>query len=343
MLTHILAQAAVQTPPEIHPEMSVLDTLNGMVNGFFRILPNIGIGIIVFILFWLIARILRAVIQKATSRSKNSGVATVLARLGYWILLIFGLLVALTIMVPSMTPGKLISTLGIGGVAIGFAFKDIFQNLLAGILILLRQPFRVGDEITSGDHTGTVEAIETRATFIRTYDGKRIIIPNSQIYQDPVAVITAYHMLRSEYDIGIGYGDDIGKAVSIALDTLNGIDGILEDPKPDCLVWDLAGSSINLRLRWWTDPIRSNVVVKRSEVLKNVAEAMAAGAIDLPFPTQVILLHDQTEETDGDRTQQREGWPAGGNPPRPARLSDAIAKAAKGDADNGGKPERRAN
>lgn len=211
-------------------------------------------------------------------------------------------------------------------IAIGFAFKDIFQNLLAGILILLRQPFRVGDEITSGAFTGTVEAIETRATFIRTYDGKRVIIPNSQIYQEPVAVITAYEMVRSEYDVGIGYGDDIGTALDVALKTLKGIDGVLADPGPDVLVWDLAGASVNLRIRWWTDPVRSNVVVMRRKVLKAVAEAMADASIDLPFPTQVVLLHDQTEESDGDRTRQREGWPAGDKPPKAATLASAVQR-----------------
>lgn len=135
-----------------------------------------------------------------------------------------------------MTPARLVSILGLGGVAIGFAFKDIFQNLLAGILILLRHPFRVGDEITTGDFTGTVEAIEARATFIRTYDGRRIILPNSDVYTKPVTVISAYDLLRSEYDLGIGYGDDLSKAKAIALDALKRVDGVLSDPAPDVLV-----------------------------------------------------------------------------------------------------------
>jgi small-conductance mechanosensitive channel len=204
-------------------------------------------------------------------------------------------------------------------VAVGFAFKDIFQNLLAGILILLRHPFRVGDEITTGDFTGTVEAIETRATFIRTYDGRRAIIPNSDVYTKSVAVISAYDMLRSEYDVGIGYGDDLGRAKQIALEVMRGVDGVLPDPAPDALVCDLAESSKNFRLRWWTAPSRGEVVRVRDAVLQGVAEALSGAGMDLPFPTRVLLFHDQTEEIDGDRTRQREGWPAGDNPRRPAR------------------------
>lgn len=318
------------TPTEaIDPAVgNIWRTIDTMIDGFLAQLPVIAIGIVVFLLFWLVAKLLRGVIERVLARASSSGVATVLSRLAYWVLLILGLLIAITIVVPSMSPGELVSTLGIGGVAIGFAFKDIFQNLLAGILILLRQPFKVGDEITSGAFTGTVEAIETRATFIRTYDGVRVIVPNSQIYQEPVAVITAYEMVRSEYDVGIGYGDDIGTALDVALKTLKGMDGILDDPGPDVLVWDLAGASVNLRIRWWTDPVRSNVVVMRGKVLKAVTEAMAEAQIDLPYPTQVVLLHDQTEVADGDRARQREGWPVGNNPPKAMTLASAVHRLA---------------
>ena len=293
-----------------------------MVDAFFAAVPRMAVAIVVFVLFWLLAVGIRALIRRVTPGPRDAPVGVVLGRLAYAALLVVGMLVGLVIIFPTFTIGSLLGALGIGGIAIGFAFQDIFQNLLAGILILLRQPFRVGDEITSGEFTGTVESIETRATFIKTYDGRRIIIPNSKIYSDPVQVITAYHMVRSQYDVGIGYGDDIDAAKQIALETLKGIDGILEDPAPDVVTWDLAGSSVNLRVRWWTDPTRSNVVKTRDRVLRSITSAMAEGAIDLPFPTQVVLFHDQTEETDGDRTRQREGWPAGDTPPKSRRDAD---------------------
>jgi small conductance mechanosensitive channel len=198
-----------------------------------------------------------------------------------------------------------------------FQRRSTFQNLLAGILILLRRPFRVDDEITTGEFTGTVEAIETRATIIRTYDGRRAIIPNGDVYTKPVIVISAYDMLRSEYDVGIGYGDDLTRAKTIALEAIKRVDGVLADPAPDVLVWELGDSAKNIRIRWWTKPARADVLRIRDGVLKEVAEAIANAGMDLPFPTQVVLFHDQTEETDGDRTRQREGWPAGKEPPKP--------------------------
>ena len=304
-------------------------TLNNMGDGFIRMLPLIGIGIVVFLVFWIIASLTRRGIEGyVEKREQYSGAAIAFSRLAYILIMLLGVLVAVTVAFPSITPAKLFSALGIGGVAIGFAFKDIFQNLLAGILILIRQPFKVGDEITSGEFTGTVETIETRATYIKTYDGKRIIVPNSQIYTEPVTVITAYQILRSEYDVGIGYGDDVAEARKLALEAMREVDGVLSDPAPDVLLWDLAGSSQNLRVRWWTDPTRGNVVKTRDRVLEKVSKRLAGAGIDLPFPTNVVLLHDQTEAIDGDRTKQREGWPAGDNPPRPR----PIGSVEQGDA-----------
>ena len=309
--------------------------VQAMIDGFFAALPRVAVALLVLAVFWLIAKGVRSLVHRVTPGPTNSSIGIVLGRLAYAGLILLGVFVALTIIIPSLKFSAIFAALGLGGVAIGFAFQDIFQNLLAGILILLREPFRVGDEITSGTYTGTVEAIETRATFIRTYDGQRVIIPNSQIYSDPVSVITAYHMVRSQYDVGIGYGDDIEEAKRIALETVKGIDGVMEDPGPDVLTWDLAGSSVNLRVRWWTDPTRKNVVQLRDQVLIKVSQALLSAGIDLPFPTQQILFHDQTEATDGDRTRQREGWPVpkDGDAPESAGVAEAIRAGGGGQGD----------
>ena len=317
--------------------------IQAMVDGFFEALPRVAVAVVVFLVIWLIAAGVRKLVHRVTPGPRDSSIGTVLGRLAYAALIIFGVFVALTIVIPSLKFSSIVAGLGLGGVAFAFAFQDTFQNLLAGILILLREPFREGDEITSGQYTGTVEAIETRATFIRTYDGQRVIIPNSQIYSDPVVVITAYNLLRSQYDVGIGYGDDIEEAKRIALDAVKGIDGVLDDPAPDVLTWDLAGSSVNLRVRWWSKPARGGVVGLRDQVLIRVSQALLGAGIDLPFPTQQVLFHDQTEATDGDRTKQREGWPAppDGSAPDPARIGTAISEAGGDGAPSDG-PDRPA-
>jgi small-conductance mechanosensitive channel len=241
-----------------------------------------------------------------------------------------GFLVGATIVFPSISPANLLSTLGIGSIALGFAFKDILQNWLSGLLILYRRPFRRGDQIRSGEFEGTVEHIEARATLIRTYDGQRVVIPNADIYSRAVTVRTAFPIRRSDYEVGIGYGDDIEKARRVILGALEGVEGVVKDPAPDVVAWELDASSVNLKVRWWSDSKRSSVVQTRGRVIEAVKRALTEAGIDLPFPTRMVLFHDQTEATDGDRGRQREGWPAGRNPPAPRHPNEVEVELDSG-------------
>jgi small-conductance mechanosensitive channel len=223
----------------------------------------------------------RAIAQR-NRRHRNIGL--VMGRLSYGLIIFIGLLIALVIAIPGFTPGELISILGLSSVAIGFAFRDILQNFLAGILLLLSEPFRIGDQIVVGNFEGTVEDIQTRATFIRTYDGRRIVIPNSNLFTNSVTVNTANEKRRLQYDIGIGYGDDIAEAKRILLHTVREIPEVLDDPAPDALVVKLADSSINIRLRWWVQPPRQlDILNSQDVVLEKVANACCPKASTCHF------------------------------------------------------------
>jgi small conductance mechanosensitive channel len=301
-----------------------LDRIEGFIRGFWWILPNLGIALMVFLLFLGVAWAARSAVFRFFHHRRRPDLAALLAGFARWSIIALGLLVVATIVFPSVKPADVLATLGVGSIVIGFAFKDILQNWLAGFLILLRQPFRQGDQIVVGNHEGTVERIEARATLIRTYDGKRVIIPNSSVYTEAVTVNTAFELRRSEYDVGIGYGDDAGKACEVIRGALKGVPGVSENPAPEAIPWELAGSSVNIKVRWWTRPQRADVVHVRGRVIQAIKQALCRAGIDLPFPTNVVLLHDQTEAADGDRTRQREGWPAGDNPPAPRHLNEVT-------------------
>jgi small-conductance mechanosensitive channel len=305
-----------------------LERIEGFITGFWWILPNLGIALVVFLLFLAIAWAARNAVFQVFNRQGRPDLAVLLAGFARWATIVLGLLIVATIVFPSVKPADVLATLGVGSIAIGFAFKDILQNWLAGLLLLLRQPFRQGDQVVVGPHEGTVERIEARATLIRTYDGRRVIIPNSSVYTESVTVNTAFEQRRSEYDVGIGYGDDVGKACEVIRSCLNGVPGVSEDPAPEAIPWELAGSSVNIKVRWWTQPQRAEVVHVRGRVIQAVQQALDHAGIDLPFPTNVVLLHDQTEEADGDRTRQREGWPSGDNPPAPRHLNEVTVVGA---------------
>lgn len=316
------------------PAANFWTTVNDIINGFFDHLPMIGLGILVFIAFLFVASAVKKIIQKPDAENKSSrDLRRVMGSLANILLILGGFMAAVMIAAPSVKPADLLGGLGFLGVAIGFAFQDILQNLLAGILLLLREPFSPGDQIKYKDFEGTVEAIETRATIIRTYDGRRVVIPNGEIYTNAVVVNTAREKRRSQYDVGIGYGDSIDQAKQVMVDAMANTEGVLDDPSPEVLTIDLAGSSVNLRARWWSAPERGEVIHTHDRVLTAIKIGLDKAGIDMPYPTQVHLFHDQTEATDGDRTRQREGWTPRGDDPESARLSLALSKDGKAEQD----------
>jgi len=308
------------------------DKIQSMSNGLIVMLPNILLAVIVFTIFFVAARALKSAVRRLTRRHRQArSLGLVLGRLSQGIIILVGLFVALSIVIPSFKAGDLVQLLGISGVAIGFAFRDILQNFLAGILILLTEPFEINDQIVFKNFEGTVENIQTRATTIRTYDGRRIVIPNSELFTNAVTVNTAFENRRLEYDVGIGYGDNIDQAKELMLEAVYSVDEVLKDPAPDVLVMELAESTVNIRVRWWINPPRrADALDSRDKVLTAIKKKLTANGIDLPFPTQQILFHDQTEETDGNRSRQREGWPAGNKEvPKPRSIGGSLRKLAQ--------------
>ena len=315
---------------DLNPALA-MEKIDSWLDGFIATLPNLVVAIFVFFLFLLISiGVKKAVVKTAVTRKRNN-LGEVLGGFLKAAIIIFGVLIAATIVVPTLNPGDLVAGLGVSSVAIGFAFKDILQNWLAGLLILIRQPFEIGDQIEVNGYEGTVAQIETRATIINTYDGQKAVIPNSDIYTNAVLVKTGNAKRRSQYDIGIGYADDIDKACEIIKEQISKVEGVESDPAPQVYAWDLAASWVTLRARWWTDSKRGDVVAQRSQVVRAVKYALDSAAIDMPYDTKVHLFHDQTEETDGDRNNQREGWPNPNDSGAPKPRYQVMGKAGTSD------------
>lgn len=304
-----------------------IDKVENMVSGFIALIPNIIVALVVLGLFLALASVVKVLVKRfaeGTDMPPNAGL--ILGRLARALIILAGLLFSFPIVFDEFTAGQVVEILGIGGVAIGFAFRDILQNFLAGILILITQPFKIGDQIAVGEFEGTVEDIHTRATLITTYDGRRVVIPNADLFTQAVTVNTAFDIRRSHYDVGIGYGDDVALASNLILEAVRSVPEVVETPEPEALLVELAGSSVNIRARWWTHSWRGDVVAIQAKVIAAIKDRLSQSGIDLPFPTQQILFHDQTEETDGDRSRQREGWPVKPDeqPSKPLRIADAL-------------------
>ena len=278
---------------------AAIDQVDSWVDGAIELIPNFTVALLVLLVAFILGCIFRFVVRRHLRRRNRPNLGDVLGSLVKWCVVLVGFLLAATIVMPSLKPGDLVAGLGVGSVAIGFAFKDILQNWLAGLLILIRQPFEIGDQIKVADFEGTVHRIETRATLIDTYDGQRVVMPNSDIYTNAVLVKTAHPSRRSDYEIGIGYSDNIGQACDIIRDTIAGVEGVLADPAPEALPWDLAASWVSIRARWWTSSSQTDATHVRARVIQAVKEALDDAGIDMPFETQVHLFHDQTNPSDG--------------------------------------------
>src|ERR1700737_5559411 len=171
-----------------------------MVDSFFGRLPSLIGGVIVFFVFYVFSILLSRVILR-TTRKHRPNLGVVFAPLMSAATILLGFLVAFSVVAPSFQAGDLIKVLGIGSVAIGFAFQNILQNFLAGLLLLWAEPFRVGDQIKLDVFEGTVEDIQTRATTIKTYDGRRVVIPNAELFTHAVPVNTAFETRSWENEL----------------------------------------------------------------------------------------------------------------------------------------------
>jgi small conductance mechanosensitive channel len=325
--TNTIQQAGAATSHAVEKTVAhysgIYAPVDKLIDQFMDRIPYLIASFVVLVVFWLLARLFKSVIKKTLTHrvQRRQNLVKVLNRIGSTTIIFIGVLIAMVVAIPGFTTTKLVSALGIGSVAIGFAFKDIFQNMLSGILILLSEPFRIGDQIIMGSFEGTVEDIQIRATYIRTYDGRRIVIPNAQLYTTPVTVNTAFRRRRNQIDIGIGMSDDVGVAKAAILEALKKCDTVTANSNPTIVATGFSDFALTLRLRWWIeDSAQMDITDSMDQVLIAIKYALTDAGIDLPYPTSQVLLHDQTEETDGDRLRQREGWPARADQKNPRSL-----------------------
>jgi small-conductance mechanosensitive channel len=262
-------------------------TLDRWMNNFLALVPNLVVSVVVAMLFLLLAWVARAILHRTVSRGGRHDLAHMLASLAYWSVVFLGFLVVITILLPSMHPVDIFTSLGIGSIALGFALKDLLQNWIAGFFILLRRPFHRGDQIKVGDIEGTVQAVETRATLLKTFAGRLVIIPNSEIYTRSVTVHTAYEMRRSEIVVPVGLEVDLGKAIELYREAVRALPDVLDDPPPDVLPWAFTNNNVDIRVRWWTKPQRTFEVRTRAAVVMAIKRASEEAGIALPADTKI--------------------------------------------------------
>ena len=278
---------------------TVVNSLQDLLGSAVKILPAILTALVIVMLTRYAAKFTKKISQELGEKTlKSKSLQLLLYKTTNITTWIVGIVFACVVAFPGLQLGDIIATLGLGSVAIGFAFQDIFKNFLSGILILIQQPFQIEDQIIVGDYEGTVERIDIRTTKIRTYDGERILLPNSEVFTSAVRVRTAFQQRRTDLAVGVDYNTPLGKAKAILQKTIEQVEGVLDYPGSEIDLVGFGDSSIDLVVRYWTSPRQPQVRQVQTRAIMAIKEALDAADISIPYPIRSLYFYNQDNYND---------------------------------------------
>jgi len=279
--------------------LSIVHSTENLVRQTAGLIPRLASTLLVFAITFFGARGARGAVRPIFRRSSVDVNTQQLVRtLAYYSVWVLGWIVALGTL--GINPATLVAGLGVTTIAIGFALKDLLSNFVSGFLILTTRPFALGDQIAVREYEGTVEKIELRATHVRTYDNRLVIIPNADLYTATITNNTASPYRRQEFVVGVGYEVDLRKAIQLAERVARETPGVLADPAPDVLIDALANGSVNLKVRFHTDSRRGKAVTIGSEARQRLKETYERAGIEIyPSGTQFVQLEGAVPPTTG--------------------------------------------
>lgn len=260
---------------------------------FIRLLPQLSIALVVIGATYILARFARRFAERLLGRTELRGTLVNLFETLIGVLIwVVGLLIGASIVFPGVTPANILAVLGLGSVAVGFAFKDIFENFLAGILIMLRKQMRIGDVIACEDVEGRVEMISLRDTHLRHLSGEIVIVPNAYLFKNPVTVVTQRPIRRHTVDVGVAYDVDLEAARDVILEAVKGCDSVAADQKVEVYAKEFGDSSINFLVRWWAGSKPVDAHVSRDQVVRAIKRALDDAGMEIPFPYRTLTFKE---------------------------------------------------
>jgi len=249
----------------------LLETLTDEWQSLVRLTPQIVVAIIVLLASIIIGRVVGRVVVGVLSRGNFRPThQSFFRKLSIWLIAILGFIVALNVLGLKSLAGSLVAGGGITAIVLGFAFRQIGENLLAGFFLAFSRPFEVGDLIESGNLQGIVQSIELRSTHIRAADGRDIFIPSSEIFNNPVTNFTRDGLRRLSFKVGIDYADDSEKARRMLFETAQSVENVLSSPAPGAIFSGLLAQYVELEVYFWIDTFDPKVDLGtvRNEVIE---------------------------------------------------------------------------
>lgn len=280
----------LKIPTVSEAEKLIEEKLGGWVDIVISHIPNVIVAIIIAIVFSILARFLASMLRKVLRSSLESKqVADLMASIFKIIILCVGLFIALDFMGLKSTVTSLLAGAGIVGLAIGFAFQDMTENLIAGIAMGIRKPFKAGDVIKTESVFGTVSAINLRYTLVENFYGQLILVPNKILFRNVLANYSTLGVRRIEVPVGISYGDDPEQAAEAIITKINELDFVIRQDETAVYAESFGDSSVNLLVWFWVEyPGEAGFMTVRHKAIVTVKQALKEADISIPFPIRTL-------------------------------------------------------
>lgn len=275
---------------------ALMEQLEGYLQAFVKSLPNIAMAIVILLIVWAISKGVRRVLGRALGaaqvRPALVDLTQTLANVVIWVL---GILITMSILFPSVKPSSILAALGVGGIAIGFAFKDIFENFMAGAMIMLRKPMQIGDLIECEGVEGKIQDIQIRDTYVRQNDGQLVLVPNAMLYKNPVYIRTEPELRRYSIVAGVGYDVDVDAARDVIHEAVEKLDIVSKDKGVDVFAREFNSSSVDFTVRWWTDSEQRRMHESRDQVIASIKRALEDADMEIPYPYRTLTFKEPLE------------------------------------------------
>ena len=267
------------------------DYLSQFVANFIGGLPNLLTALAIFIVSLYVARIISNILRRVLKRQKApEGVTQILGQLIFWTVIALG---AITAMQRFFDVTAFLAGLGIIGFTIGFALQDVMKNLAAGILLLVQQPFHVGEVIGAAGFDGTVQQIDLRSTEMETTDGRIVSLPNANILSNPIINYTRARRLRIELSLSLPLTIEPNTTRQLVLDAVQGVVGFVSEPAPVIVFNNLTNSAMELIVNFWIDATKNKIAHAKDAALLNVISVFGKQGIEIPHPVQAVYSRSQ--------------------------------------------------
>ncbi len=272
------------------PLEKITSKVEGWINSFFELLPNMFVALLLLILFIVLGKLVKRLVNKALLKTEsNKTIRDLLSAICYYAVLALGLFVILDILQLKQAVVSLLAGVGVIGLALGFAFQDIAANLISGIILAVRNPFHVGDVISVKDVMGTVSRMNLRATVVHTFQGQEVFIPNKEVLQSNITNYSVLGHRRIDLAVGVSYGDNLQKVEDLVKSTIQDMEGVI---RKDDIIFDyveFGSSSINFNIRFWIDyPDQPGFLAMRNKAIKIIKKAFDEHDITIPFPIRTL-------------------------------------------------------